>query len=378
MATINYAFKEISCKIVYYGCGLSGKTTNIQHIHQTVPDQYRGDLISLATEQDRTLFFDYLPLDLGQIKEFKTKFQLYTVPGQVYYSATRKLVLRGVDGIVFVVDSGYDRFTENVESLEDLKNNLLDYNYNLDEIPWVLQYNKRDLTRVRTVEEMERVFNDAKVLSFEAIATEGVGVKETLKSIAALVLKKIRITTKEEEKASTIRRSIHPVKMEGGAGPTDEEPHSAQGTSSPEVEVKSTAPDSQTSSADSEQTRLPLNIRQRSDIRWRGIKIGTGTIDLINHNGSAAGNTIKLTGNVRFFYFFKCIWSKRLTHKYEDSKLLENRMVPFDYLETESLLPDNCTIKVWISKHNHKDVYIRIPCLGDELVYLPAGKSEAP
>ncbi|GEM_PF-177415 len=189
MATLNYAFKEISCKIVFYGCGLCGKTTNLQFIHNSVPQKFRGELVSLATEQDRTLFFDFLPLDLGEVKGFKTKFQLYTVPGQVYYNATRKLVLRGVDGIVFVVDSQRDRLKENLDSLQNLKDNLQEYGYNLDEIPWVLQYNKRDMADVMDLEELQRTFNKGGIPYYESVATTGVGVRETLKGISGLVIR---------------------------------------------------------------------------------------------------------------------------------------------------------------------------------------------
>jgi signal recognition particle receptor subunit beta len=145
MASINYAIREISVKIVYYGPGLSGKTTNLQVIHRKIPVDYRSDMVSLATETDRTLFFDFLPLDLGKIKGFSTKFQLYTVPGQVYYNATRKLVLRGVDGVVFVVDSAADKIQENLESFQNLHDNLAEYGYQQGSIPIIIQYNKRDL-----------------------------------------------------------------------------------------------------------------------------------------------------------------------------------------------------------------------------------------
>src|SRR5690606_7342919 len=188
-----YAFKEISCKIVYYGCGLCGKTTNLQHVHKTVPGKFRGELVSLATEQDRTLFFDFLPLDLGEVKGFKTKFQLYTVPGQVYYNATRKLVLRGVDGLVFVVDSQKDRLQENVESFENLRQNLAEYGYHLQEsrddedgIPWVLQLNKRDMPQISSREEVLNALglSHANIPTLEAVAVTGGGVKETLKGIS--------------------------------------------------------------------------------------------------------------------------------------------------------------------------------------------------
>jgi signal recognition particle receptor subunit beta len=188
MASINYAFKEISCKIVYYGPGLSGKTTNLQYVHQNIPSQTRGDLISLATDQDRTLFFDFLPLDIGKIHGFSTKFQLYTVPGQVYYNATRKLVLRGVDGLVFVADSQKSKMDENIESWQNLAENLTEYGYDINKIPLVFQYNKRDLPEINSVEELEGALNLRGVPHFEASATKGIGVFDALKCISKLVL----------------------------------------------------------------------------------------------------------------------------------------------------------------------------------------------
>jgi signal recognition particle receptor subunit beta len=188
MASINYAFKEISCKIVYYGPGLSGKTTNLQYVHQKIPPQTRGDLISLATDQDRTLYFDFLPVNIGKVHGFSTKFQLYTVPGQVYYNATRKLVLRGVDGLVFVADSQKSKMDENLESYQNLLDNLAEYGYNLDKLPLVIQYNKRDLTPVSSLEELQKALNPHQLPFYEAVAIQGVGVFDTLKCISKLVL----------------------------------------------------------------------------------------------------------------------------------------------------------------------------------------------
>jgi signal recognition particle receptor subunit beta len=188
MASINYASKEISCKIVFYGPGLSGKTTNLQYVHKKIPPHSKGDLISLATDQDRTLFFDFLPVDIGRIHGFATKFQLYTVPGQVYYNATRKLVLRGVDGLVFVADSQRSKMDENLESLENLAENLSEYGYRLERIPMVMQYNKRDLNFICSLEEMQRRMNPRGLPHFEAVATKGTGVFDTLKCISKLVL----------------------------------------------------------------------------------------------------------------------------------------------------------------------------------------------
>lgn len=188
MASINYHTREISCKIVYYGPGLSGKTTNLQIIHKKVPKESKSEMVSLATETDRTLFFDFLPLDLGSIKGFSTKFQLYTVPGQVYYNATRKLVLRGVDGVVFVADSQRDKMPENLESLRNLEENLREYGIELKTTPFVLQYNKRDLPSIFTVEEMNAQINSYGVPCYEAQAHQGVGVFTTLKAIGKVVI----------------------------------------------------------------------------------------------------------------------------------------------------------------------------------------------
>ena len=192
MVSINYSAREVCCKIVYYGPGLSGKTTNLQYVHAKVPNNTRGKLISLATEADRTLYFDFLPINIGTINGFQAKFQLYTVPGQVYYNATRKLVLRGVDGIVFVADSQPDKMDENIESLINLEENLKEYGYDIDSIPMVIQYNKRDLPGVLPVEELNRRLNPKGRPWFEASATMGNGVFDTLKLIIKLVLEKAK------------------------------------------------------------------------------------------------------------------------------------------------------------------------------------------
>ncbi len=191
MANINYANKEIIIKIVYYGPGMSGKTTNLQVIHQMVPQEAASKMISLATEQDRTLFFDLLPLSLGSVKGFNTKFQLYTVPGQVYYNTTRKLVLNGVDGVVFVADSQQGKMPENKESLQNLKENLAEYGIDLAKFAVVIQYNKRDLPNVYSVEELQRELNPYGFPYTEAVAFKGTGLMETLKLISKLTLQRI-------------------------------------------------------------------------------------------------------------------------------------------------------------------------------------------
>jgi signal recognition particle receptor subunit beta len=185
---INYSSREINCKIVYYGPGLCGKTTNLQYIYKRTNPHQKGKLISLATETERTLFFDFLPLALGDIKGFRIRFHLYTVPGQVFYAASRKLILKGVDGVVFVADSQIERMESNLESLDDLKINLAEQGYELEKLPFTIQYNKRDLPNIVPLKEMDRLLNYRNVPWFEAIAITGRGVFETLKSVAKQVL----------------------------------------------------------------------------------------------------------------------------------------------------------------------------------------------
>ena len=192
MALVNYAAREINCKIVYYGTGLGGKTTNLKYIHSQLAPTTRGELISLATETERTLFFDFLPLDLGSVQGFKTRFSLYTVPGQVEYNASRKLILNGVDGIIFVADSDAMRSKENIESLQNMVENLAEYSLTLDNIPWVLQYNKRDLASAMPIERLEKELNIRGIPSFEAVASEGLGVFATLKAISKLILNRLQ------------------------------------------------------------------------------------------------------------------------------------------------------------------------------------------
>ncbi|HEX7241949.1 MAG TPA: GTPase domain-containing protein [Longimicrobiaceae bacterium] len=191
MSMINYASREINCKIVYYGPGLCGKTTNLEYIYEKVAPNTRGKLISLATETERTLFFDFLPVDLGSIRGFKTRFHLYTVPGQVYYNASRKLILKGVDGVVFVGDSQVERLDANIESMHNLYENLAEYSLDLREIPFVIQYNKRDLPNISSVQELESQLNPGRVPYYEAVGTRGIGVFDTLKAVSKLVIKSL-------------------------------------------------------------------------------------------------------------------------------------------------------------------------------------------
>src|SRR5687768_6125173 len=192
MSFINYSSREINCKIVYYGPGLCGKTTNLQYVYNKTNPEAKGKMISLATETERTLFFDFLPLSLGEIRGFKTRFHLYTVPGQVFYDASSKLILKGVDGVVFVADSQLARMEANLESMENLRSNLAEQGYSLDNLPFVVQFNKRDMPGCVPLDELRAQLNPQNVPDFEAIAPQGVGVFDTLKAVAKLVLQELR------------------------------------------------------------------------------------------------------------------------------------------------------------------------------------------
>lgn len=192
MSFINYANREINCKVVYYGPGLSGKTTNITQIYQSVNPSLRGKMVTLNTEMDRTLFFDFLPLDLGQIAGFKTRFHLYTVPGQVFYEASRRLILKGADGVVFVADSAKDRMDANYEALRDLNENLSTYNQQLKSLPYALQLNKRDLDEIHDTSFLEQELKQNNEPVYEAVAVENEGVQETLREVASQILQRLK------------------------------------------------------------------------------------------------------------------------------------------------------------------------------------------
>jgi len=212
MVQINFAQKTVNVKVVYYGPGMSGKTTNLEVVHQRAPDTNRGDLTSISTDGDRTLFFDYMPLDLGTVAGMRTCFQIYTVPGQVYYNSTRKLVLQGVDGVLFIADSAASMLDQNIESLRNLEENLNEYGKTLESLPHVLQWNKRDLPDAMSTEELGRHLNVYGAPTFEAVANSGQGVFPTLKALAALVLKNIM---KETGGAGTAPAAASPTA--GGA-----------------------------------------------------------------------------------------------------------------------------------------------------------------
>ncbi len=192
MSFINFPAREINCKLVYYGPGLGGKTANLQWIYDNTGNNLKGKMISLATETDRTLFFDFLPLDLGTVRGFKTRFHLYTVPGQVFYEASRKLILKGADGVVFVADSQEERLDANLETLDNLKEHLKEHNLDLQTIPYILQLNKRDLPNVLPVDELKKHIGVKGEPTIEAVAINGTGIFETLKEVAKLVLAELR------------------------------------------------------------------------------------------------------------------------------------------------------------------------------------------
>jgi signal recognition particle receptor subunit beta len=204
MVQINFGQREVSCKVVFYGPGMSGKTTNLEIIHKKAPKDAVGEMVSIATETDRTLYFDFLPLDLGQVAGMRTKFQLYTVPGQIYYNATRKLVLQGVDGVIFVADSSPEKMAENLESLQNLRDNLAEMSLTLDDVPLVIQYNKRDLPNAMSVADLNAQINPMGVPTHEGVAREGKGVFATLKEISRLVIEKLN---KEHAPAANRRRT---------------------------------------------------------------------------------------------------------------------------------------------------------------------------
>jgi mutual gliding-motility protein MglA len=231
VVVVSYSGKEINAKLVYYGAGLSGKTTNLEAIYEAVPDTSRGKMVSMKTQSDRTLFFDLLPLDLGEIMGFKTRFLLYTVPGQVFYNATRKLVLKGADALVFVADSEVGKMEENKESLANLRANLAEYGLTLDSIPWVIQYNKRDLPNVYTVDELNAELNPAGVPSYEAVASEGKGVFETFRGVSHLLMEKVTRDLRRSPGASTRSGS-----------PSSEEPAPVQQHPAPPAQAPRMAP----------------------------------------------------------------------------------------------------------------------------------------
>ena len=270
MVQINFALREVNCKIVYYGPGMSGKTTNLEIVHKKAPEANKGELTSIATEGDRTLFFDFMPLDLGTIAGMRTRFQLYTVPGQVYYNSTRKLVLQGVDGIVFVADSSESKMEENLESLENLKNNLAEYGKDIREIPLVLQWNKRDLPDALSVEALNERMNHWGCPYFEAVAITGEGVFPTLKCLSGMVLE-------------TLNRD-HRETSSSGAAPAQKSAQSAGGSGAPAATAVAAPPAS---------TKFTGGVRETAAATSSNPHIRTGsTMDQMMSNPASKNGAV--------------------------------------------------------------------------------------
>jgi len=262
----NYTTMQMTAKVVYYGPGLCGKTTNLQAIHQRTAPQSRGEMVSLETETDRTLFFDLLPLDVGVIGGMKVRLQLYTVPGQVFYNATRKLVLKGVDGIVFVADSQAAALDANVESLRNLKVNLAELGLGADEVPLVFQYNKRDIRNILPVEALNEALNDHGAPYFEAAALHGIGVFETLKGISRLAITAVRHKVTEEPKPPTLGGTARPrAEPRAGRGAAAERRASTGNDADPLASLV-TGPEVEFAVEDTDKHVIPLQTKGRVDI----------------------------------------------------------------------------------------------------------------
>jgi len=408
MPTINRAFKEISCKIVYYGPGLGGKTTNLQVVHKQIPTKHRGELVSLATEQDRTLFFDFLPLDLGEVKGFKTKFQLYTVPGQVFYNATRKLVLRGVDGVVFVADSQSDRMEDNIDSLNNLNENLQEYGLDIDSVPIVLQYNKRDLPNILSVADMNRGMNPTgKYATTEAVACDGVGVKETLKAISGMVLTRLNDVTQNQrpggQQQSKLAEAAAKRKATGGltggtsassvggvppmppTGPSSApaappQSHSSAFGSGPVIpQTPGFGGMQRPGSFLSAQSAAPaappepkvLRVKQEGSCYWRGFRLGASSLELVERRSKDGQPEYHLSGIVRGL-FRKKYWSKTM----------EKTMPPpgapatpsgYEYLgERTTSVDRNPKVELWLSLTEPRQVFARE--VNGSLEVAPSGR----
>lgn len=352
MPSINYAFKEITCKIVYYGPGAGGKTTNLHYVHGNVPAKHRGELVSLATEQDRTLFFDFLPLDIGDVKGFKTKFQLYTVPGQVYYNATRKLVLRGVDGIVFVADSQASRFQDSIDSLRNLEENLRDYGLDLETIPFVMQYNKRDLPDAVPLNELRNALNpDGKYPDYEAVATDGTGCRESLRDVASQILKKLNATANiaSDEQVVTERLGVAGVSGEASSN------------------------DTPVSHAD---RRAPqLTIDQESGFAWNGIKLGSGEIRLDSRKNDRGEVEYILVSKHRILGITKSL-DRVMRYVGEDKQNVDGVERTYHVLRDATAGSTSNRVAAYVEKGQGMDrIYLIYPAIAGDMKASPNGES---
>jgi signal recognition particle receptor subunit beta len=352
MPNINYAFREIACKIVYYGPGFGGKTTNLQFVHSNVPEKHRGQLVSLATEQDQTLFFDFLPLDVGDVKGFKTKFQLYTVPGQVFYNATRKLVLRGVDGIVFVADSQADRLQDNIESFRNLQDNLREYGLSLDRIPLVMQYNKRDLPNAMPLEELRQYLNpEGRFAEFEAVATEGIGVRETLREVASQVL-----TVLKENANIIMDETIIGERL--GVLPTAGEDDEQKGGRSHRAGERGPS----------------IETSQISRWHWRGIAVGSGTVAITTIEAEDGSTVYNFVADYRIFGIKKNM-SRQLKYIGEDRREFFGIEHSYHYLRDTVTSRESVPISVYVEKGGIPRVYVIYPGIAGDIKVGPPGEA---
>jgi len=353
MPSINYAFKEITCKIVYYGPGAGGKTTNLHYVHGNVPSKHRGDLVSLATEQDRTLFFDFLPLDIGDVKGFKTKFQLYTVPGQVYYNATRKLVLRGVDGIVFVADSQASRFQDSIDSLRNLEENLRDYGLDLETIPFVMQYNKRDLPDALPLDQLRAALNpDGKYPDYEAVATDGTGCRESLRDVAGQILKKLNATANivSDEQVVQERLGVAATSEAGGSG-------------------------SQPAVSQADQRAPQLGIQQESGFSWNGIKMGSGEVLLDSRRNDRGEMEYDLSAKYKVVGMSKSL-TRLMRYVGEDKQIVDGVERTYHVLRDATPNVGSKRVAAYVEKGQGMDrIYMVYPSVAGEMKVGPAGES---
>ncbi len=354
MPNINQAFREIVCKIVYYGPGAGGKTTNLQVVHGNIPSTYRGDLISLATEQDRTLFFDYLPVDIGDVKGYKTKFQLYTVPGQVFYNATRKLVLRGVDGIVFVADSQASRFDDTTASFRNLMENLRELGLDGQDIPLVMQWNKRDMPDAVPVEQLEQALNaNGEWKSFESVATEGTGVRETLREISSQILQRL------QQRANIVSDEELVIERITGSGTGDEV--SAAGSSS-------------ASSRQTVHVGPPMEISQKSTVTWRGITVGSGTLTLSSMQNDRGETEYALATN-HMVCLLRRHFVRTMRYVGEDRHEGDGVERVFHVLRDLATSREAAPVSAYVEKSGNPRVYLVYPGIAGEMKIGPEGEA---
>jgi signal recognition particle receptor subunit beta len=356
MPTINQAFKEITCKIVYYGPGFGGKTTNLQLIHGNVPAKHRGELVSLATEQDQTLFFDFLPLDFGDVKGYKTKFQLYTVPGQVYYNATRKLVLRGVDGIVFVADSQATRLKDSVDSFNNMVENLREYDLEIGQVPVVMQYNKRDLPSALPVEELQKHLNpDGRMQQFEAVATEGIGVRETLREICSQILKRLNEQANIVSDDEIIGERLGLLGGEAGT----EQPDAAAAPAG-----RSKAP---------VRKGPVLDIVQSSRWVWGGIGVGTGSLTLSTRTTPEGGEEYTLSSKHRIF-LARRRFTRPMKYIGEDRRVVDGTQRTYHVLRDADTSAKTAPITAYVEQTKLPRVYLIYPGFMGDIHVGPEGE----